>query len=85
MAFLFLVISSFVVGIVSGITGITALSTIWSLAIFIPSLAMAIRRLRDAGMHWAWIFINVIPVIGTIAYIVCLIRPSVPADCTPVV
>ena len=85
MAFLFLLIAAFVIGIIAGVTGLTVLSMIWSLAILVPSLAMAIRRLRDAGMHWAWIFINVIPAIGQIAYLVFLCRPSVEQDGTPVV
>jgi len=84
MAFLFLIIAAFIVGLIAGITGIAALSTIWSLVILIPTLAMGIRRLRDAGKHWAWILIN-FTVIGVIVYIIFLCLPSVPDDGTPVV
>jgi len=58
---------------------------LWYISVMIPALSMSIRRLRDAGMHWAWIFINVIPGIGQLAYLIFLCRPSVPDDGTPVV
>lgn len=47
-----------------------ALSSIYSLATFIPSLALAVRRLRDAGrspLNLLWVFL---PVIGWIILIV---------------
>lgn len=49
---------------------------IWAIANIIPMLAISIRRLRDAGYHWAWFFINAVP-FGVIAYIVFLCKPSV--------
>lgn len=52
------------------------ISAAWGILIFIPSLAMAVRRLRDAGLHWALLFINIIPVIGTIIFIVLILRPT---------
>lgn len=68
---------NFVVSYICGFLGI--LGTIYSLAALIPGLAIGIRRLNDAGKHWAWIFINFIPVVGQIIYIVLLCKPSVPA------
>lgn len=92
MAFLFNMIASFifgfVVGLISGITGNTALmflSYIYSLAVFLPALAIQIRRLRDAGKPWYYIFINFIPCVGFILYIIALCKASVPDDGTPVV
>ncbi|MFM7454913.1 MAG: DUF805 domain-containing protein, partial [Cyanobium sp.] len=32
--------------------------SIWAVATIVPSLAVTVRRLRDAGKHWAWIFIG---------------------------
>jgi uncharacterized membrane protein YhaH (DUF805 family) len=49
-------------------TGI--LSSIYSLAIFIPSLAVGIRRMHDIGKNGTWILINLIPFVGWIWYIV---------------
>lgn len=48
----------------------------YSLAILIPSIALNVRRLRDAGFHWAMIFIAFIPWIGSIAVFVLLQMPS---------
>lgn len=31
--------------------------------ILVPSQAICVRRLRDAGIHWAWIFLNLGPVL----------------------
>ena len=45
----------------------------------IPSLSICIRRVRDMGKSWQWIFINLIPIVGAIWYIVLLCQPSLPS------
>jgi uncharacterized membrane protein YhaH (DUF805 family) len=40
------------------------------------SIALTIRRLRDAGKHWAWVFIGVLPIIGTVWFIWLMVQPS---------
>ena len=52
------------------------ISTIYGLAVLIPSLAIAVRRLRDAGKHWGWIFITLVPAVGWIILIIMLCKPS---------
>jgi len=42
------------------------------LALFIPSLAVAVRRLHDTGRSGWWFLIALIPLIGTILLIVWL-------------
>lgn len=54
-----------------------AIATVYMIAAFIPSLSLTIRRLRDAGKHWAWLFVAAVPVIGTIWIIWLLVQPSV--------
>ena len=54
-------------------------------AVLLPSIAIGVRRLRDAGKHWGNIFWNFLPVVGTIVYIVFLCKPSVADDGVPVV
>lgn len=61
------------------------ISSLFSLACFIPSLAITVRRLRDTGRKWTWIFICLIPIVGWIWFIVLLCKASVPDDGTPVV
>lgn len=79
MAYLFNVIISFVVGFVAGLLDLSVLSTIYSALVFIPTLSIAIRRLRDAGKSWGWYFINFVPLVGWIIFIVMLCQPSAAA------
>ncbi len=65
--------------IASQVAAFQALSTLYSLATIIPGLALAIRRLRDAGKAWAWILIGLVPIIGAIWLIVLYCQPSLPA------
>jgi uncharacterized membrane protein YhaH (DUF805 family) len=54
------------------------LSPIYSLAMFIPGLAVLIRRLHDAGKSgWFWLIV-LIPIIGWIWLIVVLCSDSEP-------
>lgn len=50
---------------------------IYSAVILIPSLSIAVRRLRDAGKEWYWLFISFVPFVGSIWLIVLLCQPSV--------
>ena len=84
MAFLFNVIVAFVVGIITGILPILAfIGTLYTLAALIPGLALTVRRLRDAGKHWAWIFISCVPLVGSIILIVLLCKASAPVENSP--
>ena len=49
---------------------------IFGLALFLPWLALTVRRLRDAGFQWALIFVGFIPMVGGIALLVLLAMPS---------
>ena len=42
---------------------------------FVPLLALIVRRLRDVGIHWAYIFIVLVP-LGAITLLVMLAMPS---------
>lgn len=50
---------------------------LYLVASIVPSLPLQIRRLRDAGKAWPWIFISFVPLIGGIWLIVLLCQPSV--------
>jgi uncharacterized membrane protein YhaH (DUF805 family) len=45
---------------------------IYGLAVLIPSIAVAVRRLHDTGRSGWWVLISLIPFIGTIILIVFL-------------
>ncbi len=57
-----------------------SLSGFWSIGILLPSLAVAIRRLRDAGFAWGHIFWLLLPVAGLIVLIVLLAQPPRSAE-----
>ena len=61
-----------------GIIGVIITIAISILAVFvaIAEISMIVRRLRDAGFPWWFIFANFIPSIGQIAVIVMLCFPS---------
>ena len=77
------VLASFLVGLVLAILGsvaesLMALYALYYFAGIIPNLSMSIRRVRDMGKSWPWIFINLIPIAGPIWFLVLLCRPSLP-------
>lgn len=79
---LFNVIVSIVVGVVAGIIPHVGqfISYAVSLALLIPSLAVAWRRLHDMGRAGGWYFIGLIPLVGWIILIVWLCALSQPFD-----
>lgn len=57
----------------------SALSGVWSVVVLVPTLAVTVRRLRDAGRRWQNLFWLLLPVVGPIILIVRLCEPSVVA------
>ena len=45
---------------------------VYGIVCILPQLTMDIRRLRDFGKNWKWIFINLIPIFGWIIWFVWL-------------
>jgi uncharacterized membrane protein YhaH (DUF805 family) len=60
--------------------GISILGSVYALAALLPVLCLNIRRLHDTGRRGWWIFLNVIPLIGGIIYIVFLCLDSQPGQ-----
>ena len=52
------------------------LAMLYFFANYIPSIALQVRRLRDAGYNWPYIFVAFIPFVGWIILIVLLCKPS---------
>lgn len=76
---LFNFIISFVIGVIAGLTGmyeLIYLSYIYGLAVFIPSLAVCIRRLHDVGKSGWMYLIVLIPIIGVIWLIILFCTDS---------
>jgi uncharacterized membrane protein YhaH (DUF805 family) len=60
--------------------GMGLLSGIYALAVLIPGLAVAVRRLHDSGRKGWWVLLTLIPIIGPIILIFFLIQDSTPGD-----
>ena len=52
------------------------LAMVYFFANYIPSIALQVRRLRDAGFHWALIFLRFATVIGDIVLLVLSCQPT---------
>jgi len=61
-------------------TGMGLLSGIYALAVLIPGLAVAVRRLHDSNRTGWWVLIALIPIIGPIILIFLLIQDSTPGE-----
>lgn len=79
MAILFNFLVSLVLGLVVGFLHLDIISTLYTYAVMIPSIAIMVRRLRDAGCHWANIFWSFLPLIGTIILLIKLCKPTAQA------
>ena len=73
----------FVIGFVFGLMGesgvklATTVSSLFSLAILVPSLAITVRRLHDINKSGWFILISLIPFVGSIILLVLLCMDSV--------
>jgi len=62
----------------SGQNGYGILTGLYSLAIILPLIALAVRRLHDTGRSGWWILIGLVPLIGPIVLIVFYVTDSQP-------
>lgn len=77
--FWYYVLFNFLIGLAVGLLAMLVgnwISYICSLALFVPGLAITVRRLQDIGKSGWWVFIAFIPVIGAIWLIILLAKPS---------
>jgi uncharacterized membrane protein YhaH (DUF805 family) len=82
---LFVVLISIVLNIIDGLfgtyhrsTGAGLLSTIFSLAILIPSISVSVRRLHDIDRTGWWVLISLVPLVGWIVLLVFHVQDSTP-------
>ncbi|MFH9552919.1 DUF805 domain-containing protein [Streptomyces sp. NBC_00377] len=69
---LFSVIVSIVLAIIDAAIGSSILGIIYAVAVLLPSLGVAVRRLHDTGRSGWWILIALIPLVGAIVLLVFL-------------
>ena len=87
MFVLFNILISIALAVVDGMTGTLdeqtgygLLSGIYSLAVLIPSIAVAVRRLHDTGRSAWWLLIVLLPLVGAIVLLVFMVLDSEPGS-----
>ncbi|WP_339723190.1 DUF805 domain-containing protein [uncultured Paraglaciecola sp.] len=76
MFFLIYTILIILLSVVDAVLGAGFLSLLFSLAMLVPSISIAARRLHDTGRSGWWQLISFIPLIGIIILIVFLVQDS---------
>ena len=56
---------------------VASLAGLYSFAQIVPEISLAVRRMRDIGKEWYWIFISLVPCIGGFWFLYLTIQPSV--------
>lgn len=89
MFFLFNIIFATCAAILDNVLGLTFkqqgvpygfIYLVYGLFVFIPGLAVLVRRLHDSGKSGWWVLISIIPIIGTIWILVLLLTDSTPGS-----
>ncbi|MBC8869648.1 MAG: DUF805 domain-containing protein [Planctomycetes bacterium] len=82
MFFLFNVVIALGLSLVDVIAGTTTesgrgvLSGVFSLAVWLPNIAVTVRRLHDTGRSGWWLLIGVVPCVGAIVLFLFLVQAS---------
>lgn len=70
------------VGLIAGTQSLTysGVGGAVNLVLLLPSLGLCVRRLHDIGKGGGWIFINFIPLVGWIIFLIWMVKDSEPGD-----
>ncbi|MDO3384670.1 DUF805 domain-containing protein [Gilvimarinus sp. SDUM040013] len=74
-------IIAILLGVIDRVVGTGGLlGLVYGLAVLIPGIAVAARRLHDTGRTGWWLLIAFVPVIGFIVLLVFMVMDSKPGD-----
>ena len=74
-----IVLVNLIIGSVLAKVSPSAVYFVFVVASICPGLAMNIRRIRDTGRSWQWIFISLIPFVGVLWLLWIELQPSADA------
>ena len=80
MFFLFNLIISIVLFLISLVIKTEILSYIYMLAVLMPGIALGARRLHDTNRSGWWLLISFVPVVGLIVLIIFFVQDSTPGE-----
>jgi len=86
MFVLFNIIALVLLGIISNLIGLggqdgySILTGLYSLAVILPGLALAVRRLHDTGRSGWWMLIALLPLVGGIVLLVFFLLDGQPGE-----
>ena len=77
---LFCFLGGIVLSILSGIIRTPIISSLYSLALFVPGIAISVRRLHDIGRKGISLLFGLIPIAGVIILIVWFVKEGVAGE-----
>lgn len=78
--FWYFVLANLIISFIVSLLRTSELSTIYSLAVFVPSLAVGVRRLHDINKSGWYLLIGLIPIVGQIVLIIWAAQAGMPGS-----
>ena len=69
-----------VLGAIGGMTGMRWISIVYSIFVFVPGLAVSVRRLHDTGRSGWWLLLVCIPILGWLVLLFFYVQEGQPGD-----
>ena len=74
------IVISLVLGLVGRMVGLRFISAVYSIFVFVPGLAVSVRRLHDIGRSGWWLLLCFVPILGWLVLLFFDVQDSQPGD-----
>jgi uncharacterized membrane protein YhaH (DUF805 family) len=71
---------SIVLGAIGGLIGLRWISYVYAIFVFVPGIAVSVRRLHDTGRSGWWLLLTFIPIIGWLVLLFFYVQDSAAGD-----